>query len=119
MNTDIEIYMKGYDSLVVAMCLAGQIFNNVKGYKVEDNTMILYWLAEDKGVRELPYPMDLKQAAHFVWGWLQSTEPDAHEPDTDGSTGKAWHFKASHFRVWKEDDYSFIKIRPVWFVYGK
>lgn len=89
MNTTIQLAMTGFDNLKIAMQLTGQIFPRVKAYKVEKNTMILYWHDNGKDIQKLPYPMTPDQAAQFVWGWLENTPPDYPKPNTDGSTGKA------------------------------
>ena len=88
MNTTIQLAMTGFDNLKIAMQLTGQIFQRVKAYKVEKNTMILYWHDNGKDIQKLPYPMTPDQAAQYVWGWLENTPPDYPKPNTDGSTGK-------------------------------
>ena len=119
MNTTIQLAMTGFDNLKIAMQLTGQIFQRVKAYKVEKNTMILYWHDNGKDIQKLPYPMTPDQAAQFVWGWLENTPPDYPKPNTDGSTGKAWELYARSWSVWKNETYAYITIRPIWFIYGK
>lgn len=71
-----------------------------------------------------PYDMTLEQAAEFAWGWLQNTQPNCKEPDTDGSVAKGWSLVSSDLCYKPKDsycyeDYCFIKITPIWIVYGK
>lgn len=119
MDTTIQLAMTGANNLKTALQLCGQIFSKVVAYKVEKNTMILYWSDKGKDIQKLPYPMTPDQAAQFVWGWLENTPPDYPEPDTDGSTGKAWELYARGWSVWENETYAYITIKLIWFVYGK
>lgn len=119
MNTTIQLAMTGFDNLKIAMQLTGQIFQRVKAYKVEKNTMILYWHDNGKDIQKLPYPMTPDQAAQFVWGWLENTPPDYPKPNTDGSTGKAWELYARSWSAWENEPYAYITIRPIWLIYEK
>lgn len=117
--TTLRLSMTGADNLKTALQLSRQIFSKIVAYKVEKNTMILYWHDKGKDIQKLPYPMTPDQAAQFVWGWLENTLPDYPEPDTDGSTGKAWELYARSWSVWENETYAYITIRPIWFIYGK
>lgn len=119
MNNELDIRLTGNSNLISAMQLTANIFKKVEAYKVEKNTMILYWNAKGKDIQKLPYPMTPEQAAQFVWGWLENANPDGHEPDTDGSVGKGWELKSRSWTLWEDETYSYITIKPVWFVYGK
>lgn len=119
MNNELNIQLTGLQNLISAMKLTENIFKSIEAYKVEKNTMVLYWHAEGKNIQKLPYIMNSEQAAQFVWGWLEQTKPIDPEPYTDGSTGLGWELNARGWTIWEGDTYSFITISPVWFVYGK
>jgi len=119
MNTTIKLMMTGKENLLTAFHLATQIFKKIEGYKIINNTMILYWCEKGKDIVKFPYQMNSEQINEFVWGWLQNVEPNTPEPHTDGSTGKAWEFNACEWGLVDNEDYEFITITPIWFVYGK
>ena len=87
----------------------------------KEHGMILCW-GDNPGsaFRPLPYQMDLKTAAEFIWGWLLETDPAGQEPDHDGSNHPGWLLECgSDVKRLLSSSYAFLAIRPVWHEYWK
>jgi len=119
MNNNLSISLTGLKNLTASFELTGNMFDKAVAYKVEDNTMVLYWHEHGTNIQRLPYPMNPRQLADFVWGWLEYTKPTMKEPLTDGSTEVGWRLTSSIRKAWNDQEYSYATITPIWFVYGK
>lgn len=136
MHKEINIIHRGKDAF--ALCMA-VVFNGeygqeltddrkkmVRGYYLDKSKNVIT-LAEHKGASEdsiadmifLPYAMTEKQAVDFFWGWLESVDPVAEEPDTDGSVEKGFRITTDGTSFMHKNWATFISISPVWLVYGK
>jgi hypothetical protein len=65
--------------------------------------------------------MTVDEISNFVWGWLKRVDY-GDEPDTDGSTGKGFYFRARDFGNSMKgcDEYAVgVIVSPEWFIYGK
>lgn len=130
MENKLDIYLTGQDNLHKCFDLATNIHQKYIGYKVvNDNKglrMFIYWCNPDDMMTKseanwFPYEMDAKEISDFVWGWLKRADY-GEEPDTDGGTGKGFHFRALDFGDLMDgcNEYAVgVIVTPVWFVYGK
>ncbi len=130
MEDKLDIYLTGQENLFKCFDLATNIHQKYIGYKVVNNKkglrMYIYWCNPDNMMAKseanwFPYEMDSKEISNFVWGWLKRADY-GDEPDTDGGTGKGFHFVARDFGDLLDgcDEYAVgVIVTPVWFVYGK
>jgi len=80
-------------------------------------TLILLWNKE-RDSQPLPYPLDLKQSAEFIRGWLLSTDY-GREPDHDGDNGKGWRIFTEGWGHVNGCVYAIVGVQPVWAMYCK
>lgn len=130
MENKLDIWLTGADNLKKCFDLATNIHQRFNGYKVVNDEygqrMFIYWCNPDGFMTKcnanwFPYEMDSKEISDFVWGWLKHADY-GEEPDTDGSTGKGFHFRARDFGDLMEgcDEYAVaVIVSPEWFIYGK
>lgn len=127
----LDIYLTGQENLFKCFDLATNIHKKYSGYKVvNDNKhglrMFVYWTKpsscpDTSNASWFPYEMEPNEISDFVWGWLKRADY-GDEPDTDGGTGKGFHFVARDFGDLLDgcDEYAVgVIVTPVWFVYGK
>jgi hypothetical protein len=116
-NRRIDLCLEWRGDFELAMKIAVAHRTTV-GYRLIDNTLILYWAMSDKAA-PLPYEMGAVETTNFVWGWLEKNAPLGRQPDHDGDNGKG-------FRIYNESwghvggEYqAFIAITLIWAMYGK
>ena len=117
-NMHIDLSLVGLEEFRLAMKIACSKHSHVIGYRIHENTMILYWAKNDNCIL-LPYEMDVNQVVNFVWGWLEKTPPNYPEPDHDGDNGRGFRVYNESWGHIKGEWQAFIAIMPIWAMYGK
>jgi hypothetical protein len=117
-NFHLDFTSDNHEAFVAAFGLLRQA-RWVKGYKHDkvNNRLVLYWAAEEPGVTELPFPMDLTEAAEFAWGWLRHAGYGP-EPDHDGSNHKGYRVYAASYGM-GESYRALVVVEPRWAEFGK
>jgi hypothetical protein len=93
-------------------------------YKViPDKGFVLYWTWDEKdapkqGITPLPYPMQWKAVADFIWGWFERTAYPK-EPDHDGDNTKGWRVYNEAWGHVAGDWRAFCAVQPIWMMHGK
>ena len=127
MDETLKAIFAGKDNLLKLFELAENFHRKYSGYQIKNGMMWLYWCEPKtllmEGFVPFPYEMNSRQAAEFVYGWLENVEY-RHEPYTDGSVVKGFEFVADSFgdcmQGMKCDNaYVGVIIDPTWIVYGK
>lgn len=130
MEEKIDIWLEGKENLRKCFDLATNIHTKWCGYKIVNDEygtrMFVYWCQptgfdRKNDVNWLPYEMNVEEITNFIWGWLERVDY-GEVPDTDGSTGKGFHFRSKDFGDLMEgcDEYAVgVIVSPEWFVYGK
>lgn len=128
MEEKIDIWLEGKENLQKCFNLAENLHTNYCGYRVVNDKygkrMFIYWCRPSTGPIGpdwFPYDMNAEEITNFVWGWLSRVDY-GEAPDTDGSTGKGFHFRSKDFGDLMEgcDEYAVgVIVSPEWFVYGK
>lgn len=118
-NFHLDFTSDRHQAFLDAFGLLRDRSSKVVGYKHDKakNRLVLYWAADEPGVTELPFPMDLHEAALFAWGWLGHAEYGP-EPDHDGSNHKGYRVYADHYGLgesWK----ALVSVEPRWAEFGK
>ena len=130
----IDVRLAKFESLKTCFELTKNLWHcGYEGYKIVNDKfgtrMFLYWNRPDydtktEGANWFPYTMDVDEITSFVLGWLKRVDyvDYGDEPDTDGSTAKAFHFQAKDY--WGSegycDDYCVgVIVSPEWIVYDK
>ena len=119
-NFCIDITGEGFETFKMAFLLVGaQTKKTVTGYRnCPGRGLILYWVNNENS-KELPYEMNMDQAACFVWGWMQNTNCYEKAPDIDGDCKKGWRIFNEKWGHISGEWQAFLAIRPEWSLYGK
>ena len=115
-NVNVEGTQKWAFDLAFELAFAGHDLK-CNGYSIINNE--LYISHYSKESTKFAYEYGFKQVVDFAWGWYNQSKPSDKEPDTDGSTGKAWKITTEGCGVGSDDWGMFVKVLPIWFIYGK
>lgn len=116
-NRHIDVSLAGKADFELAMKLAVSNHKTI-GYRIAENTMILYWTMSDKAA-PLPYEMGAEETINFVWGWLQKNPPSGRQPDHDGDNEKGFRIYNESWGHVAGEYQAFVAIAPIWAMYGK
>jgi hypothetical protein len=92
------------------------------GKAKSEDAMILLWCNPKSSileVKELPFPLEYKEASDFLWQYLQQSEYPV-EPDHDGSNHRGYVVTTGNYWGHIENMYqTVLKVAPEWQMYGK
>lgn len=116
----VDVTSEGYEHFKKIFSLFDR---KAEGYRIDSEYgFVLYWAPDSYGmgykVIELPYRMNMEQAAELAWGWLNSV-PYPDEPDNDCSNHKGFRIYNEDWGHVAKDHYAFLAIQPQWIMYGK
>jgi hypothetical protein len=119
-NFNIDVTSQGRANFDLAFLIAFSQYVKCKAYKIDkDKGFVLYWLTTEGAVNTLPYEMDWKETADFVWGWLLKNRPSKTPELFDGSYELGYRIYTEDWGHAGRDCRAFLAIKPIWALYGK
>ena len=107
------------NNLELAIAIAFTKHNKATHFIKSDNKLVFFWTAHAEAI-ELPIVFDAKLATILVTEWLHAEAKYGKEPDHDGDNEEGFRVSCDAWgHVAPYGCKAFVRIEPVWAMYGK